>query len=214
MRSVPYSWVVVSALAILLVPYSRGQRVSPHFRKGDGGPAAKAEINGPTSITIDPEGNLYVYELYGGDVLRIDAAKGIVTTVLEGCREPWKNLLPNGCVPPIGELRIDPSGNLLFSEFTYNRLSKLDLHSQTLSVIAGTGDLHSSGDGGRALDAGISVSYCFAHDGEGNMFVCDSSYRIRRVSAATGIVSTIAGSGKWGFGGDGGPLWTRSSGYR
>lgn len=199
------SWFVASFFAALLGAGLYGQYISSQVQKGDGGPAKKAEINGPTSITIDREGNLYVYELAGGDVRRIDSAKGIVTTILEGCKEPWKNLLPVGCVPPIGALRIDPAGNLLFSEFTYNRLSKLDLHNEMLSIIAGTGDLHSSGDGGKAINAGITVSYCFAHDVEGNMFVCDSSYRIRRVDADTGIISTVAGSGNRGFGGDGGP---------
>ena len=74
-----------------------------------------------------------------------------------------------------------------------------------LSVTAGTGDLHSSGDGGRAIDAGITVPYCIGQDGEGNLFICDSSYRIRRVGARTGTISTVAGSGNRGFGGDGGP---------
>jgi DNA-binding beta-propeller fold protein YncE len=201
---IPRFWVLTLALAMLFGSSLLGQRVSRRVRKGDGGLATKAEINGPTSIAPDAEGNLYVFELAGGSVRRIDAATGIVTTILEECNEPWRNLLPAGCIPPISELRIDRAGNLLFSEFTYNRLSTLDPHSRGLSVIAGTGDLHSGGDGGRAIDAGITIPYCFGQDGEGNMFICDSSSRIRRVSAETGTISSVAGSGHRGFGGDGG----------
>ena len=82
-------WVVMSVLAVLPVSGLLGQRVSRHqIRKGDGGPAAKAEINGPNYITIDGKGNLYVYELAGGDVRRIDAATGIVTFSVDGVDGP------------------------------------------------------------------------------------------------------------------------------
>ena len=196
--------VVTFVLTMLFGSSLLGQRVSRRVRNGDGGLATEAAINGPTSIVIDAEGNLYVVELAGDDVRRIDAVTGIVTTILRSCSEPRKNLLPAGCVPPISELQIDRAGNLLFSEFTYNRLSKFDLHTHALSVIAGTGDLHSSGDGGRAVDAGITIPNCFGQDGEGNIFICDSSHRIRRVSAESGTISTVAGNGTRGFGGDGG----------
>jgi DNA-binding beta-propeller fold protein YncE len=93
----------------------------------------------------------------------------------------------------------------LFSEFTYNRLSAFDLQARKLTVIAGNGDLRSSGDGGRATEAGITVPYCFTLDVKRNIVVCDSNHCIRRISAGTGIIATIAGSGRRGSRGDGGP---------
>ena len=153
------------------------------LRKGDGGPATTAEINGPSSIAVDHDGNLYVYELAGGAVRRIDATSRIITTLVEECSPPWKKPVPSGCVGPISDLRVDPAGNLLFSEFTYNRLSAFNLHARKLTVIAGNGDLRSSGDGGRATQAGITGANCFTLDVKGNIFVCDGSHYIRRISA-------------------------------
>jgi streptogramin lyase len=65
--------------------------------------------------------------------------------------------------------------------------------------------LRSSGDGDPAARAGISVSHCAAPDRQGNIFVCDSGYYIRRIDGITGVITTIAGTGKRGFSGDGGP---------
>ncbi len=169
-------------------------------RKGDGGPATKAEINGPSSIALDRSGNLYVYETDAGAVRRIDAVSQVITTVVEGCNPKKRHLTQ--CVGPISGLHVDLAGNLLFSEFTYNRLSSFDLRPRTLSVFAGNGDRQSSGDGGRATDAGISGPYCFAIDSRGNIVVCDSGNSIRPISSETGIITTVAGSGRRGFGGD------------
>ncbi len=205
LKMIRYSWLVAPTLTILLGVALVGQPIVVRARKGDGGPAVKAELNGPSSITIDPEGNLYVYEGVGLDVRRIDGRTGIITTILTGCVEPWKKPRPTGCLPPIGKIGFDPAGDLLLSEFTYNQLVKFDFSSRSLNAVAGNGDLHYSGDGGKATDAGIAVSYCFSHDGQGNLFVCDSTYRIRRMDGQTGIIATVAGHGERGFGGDGGP---------
>jgi serine/threonine-protein kinase len=105
-------------------------------------------------------------------------------------------------VGPIGQLTVNSAGSLLFSEFTYNRLSAFDQSTRALSVIAGNVQLRSSGDGGPATKAGIAVSYCFAFDSKENMFVCDSSHYIRRVSAETGTISTVAGNGGRSYSGD------------
>jgi sugar lactone lactonase YvrE len=171
-------------------------------RTGDGGPALKAEIDGPASIAFDREGNLYIYELSGEAIRRVDARSRIITTVVSGW-PPGKEPRPNGFVGSIEHIAFDPQGRLLFSEFTEAQLRLLDLRTGRLALVAGHGGFQSNGDGGPAAQAGI-LPEGFAFDHNGNIFVCDAGYYIRRIDAASGIISTVAGTGKNGFAGDGG----------
>ncbi|MDH5526711.1 MAG: HYR domain-containing protein [Nitrospirota bacterium] len=73
-------------------------------------------------------------------------------------------------------------------------------------VVAGSGAYGNAGDGGHALDASFANVTDTAVDADGNLFILDSTYHVvRRVDAATGIVTRVAGTGFAGFGGDGGP---------
>ena len=74
-----------------------------------------------------------------------------------------------------------------------------------ISTVAGDGTEGSGGDGGPAVAAQLSSPWGVALDGAGNLYIADSSnQRIRKVDAA-GMISTVAGDGTLGFGGDGGP---------
>jgi DNA-binding beta-propeller fold protein YncE len=191
--------------AVLLAASALCQTLTvPGLPKGDGGPATKAEINAPDLIAVDPHGNLYIYEQEGEAVRRIDAVSQTISTVALGCRPFWKKPVRTDCLGPVSDLLVDSDGTLLFAEFAYNRLSRLDLHSGTLSVFAGNGGLTSSGDGGPVAMAGITAPYCIAIDSKSNILVCDSSYRIRRISPS-GLISTVAGTGRRGLAGDRGP---------
>ncbi len=146
-----------------------------------------------------------MYERVGEAIRKIDLASGIISTLPRLCH-PWVTQSPpEECFGPLGAdgLHIDPTGRLLLSEFVYNRLGLLDPRTLHHTVIAGSGALRSSGDGGLATRAGISVSHCATSDRSGNIFICDSGYFIRRIDVKSGVISTIAGTGKRGFSGDG-----------
>jgi len=185
----------VSALAF-------GQPSSKPKGVGDGGPAIEAELNAPSSVVVDKDGNLYVYEALGRAIRRIDSATGKIDTVAAECYSPGQKPPPTGCFGPVSHLQIAPDGRLLLSEYTFNRLSAFDLRTQRFSVIAGNGSLRSDGDGGLATQAGVPVPHGFTIDSRGNIIICDSGQYIRRVDSKTGIISTVAGSGKRGFAGD------------
>ncbi len=77
-----------------------------------------------------------------------------------------------------------------------------------ITTVAGTGVAGFSGDGGPATSAQLNLGSFpgVTVDGSGNLFIADQwNHRIRKVSAATGIITTVAGTGTPGFGGDGGP---------
>jgi len=106
-------------------------------------------------------------------------------------------------------LAVDGNGNYYFSVPTLNRVYKVDPTGQ-LSVAAGNGIWGFGGDGGPAANAELIQTLGVAVDVFGNLYLADSgNYRIRRVDAATGIITTIAGTGVGCPGsnpcGDGGP---------
>jgi len=147
---------------------------------------------------LDADGNIYVYESIGGAIRRIDGSTHRITTVAEECDPPSQKPTPTGCFGSISGLQVMDSGNLLFSEFTYNRVSSYDPVSHRFTVIAGSGDLTSGGDGGQARDARPSPSPALLGVTQpADIFVCDSSHFIRRIRRKTGIhITRSRGSGK------------------
>ena len=102
-------------------------------------------------------------------------------------------------------LAIDSAGNLYFVDRDTYRVRKVDAAGQ-VSTIAGSGLAGFSGDGGPATSARLGDRVeGLAVDGEGNIYIADTgNYRIRKVDRS-GIISTIAGTGSFRTGGDGGP---------
>lgn len=104
---------------------------------------------------------------------------------------------------PYGVL-IGPGGALIWADFGSNRI--LRLTSGKISVVAGTGAKGHAGDGAGAGRAELSTPHEIRFDSKGNMFVAErDSHVIRFVDGKSGRISTLAGTGMPGFGGDGGP---------
>ena len=105
---------------------------------------------------------------------------------------------------PVG-IAFDGAGNLYIVESSGGRVRKVT-PSGAISIVAGNGGQGFSGDGGPAVSATLFYPEGIAADASGNLFIADSiNHRIRRVDAATGIITTFAGTGVEGDGGDGGP---------
>jgi len=105
---------------------------------------------------------------------------------------------------PFG-VEIGPSGALFITEVRNHRVRRLDLKTGMLTSVAGNGTKGYSGDGGLATAAQLNEPYEVRFDSEGNMYFVEMmNHLVRRVDATTGKISTIAGTGKAGYGGDGG----------
>ena len=105
---------------------------------------------------------------------------------------------------PFG-VEIGPGGALYITEVGNHRVRKLDLKTNQLTTVAGNGTKGYSGDGGPATSAQLNEPYEVRFDDAGNMYFVEmQNHLVRRVDAKTGIISTVAGSGERGYGGDGG----------
>lgn len=99
-----------------------------------------------------------------------------------------------------------PDGALYICETINHVVRRLDEQSGKLSTVAGTGRQGYSGDGGPAKAARLNEPYEVRFDTDGNMYFVEMrNHVVRRVDARTGVISTIAGTGRPGFSGDGGP---------
>ena len=103
-------------------------------------------------------------------------------------------------------LVIGPDGTLYFCEIGNHRVRRLDLKSNLISTVAGSGQKGYAGDGGPALKAAMNEPYEVRFDSRGNMFFAEmQNHVVRRVDASTHVITTVAGTGAAGFSGDGGP---------
>ena len=104
------------------------------------------------------------------------------------------------------DVAFDAAGNLFFSDTFNCRIRRVDTRSGTISTVAGNGDKGYSGDGGPAIAAALNEPYGIVLDRAGNIFIADRlNRRVRRVDAASGIITTVAGIGDAAYSGDGGP---------
>jgi len=102
-------------------------------------------------------------------------------------------------------LAVDAAGNLYIADYGNNRIRKVT-PGGLITTVAGNGNSGYSGDNGPATGTQLFDPEGVGLDVAGNLYIADSgNRRIRMVTAATGIITTVAGSGRLGFSGDGGP---------
>ena len=177
------------------------------FDFGDGRPAVDAQLRSPTGVAADGAGNPLIAEEGSHRIRKVDSA-GVISTVAGGgfgggFGGDGGPAVDAQLSSPTG-VAADEAGNLLIADRGNHRIRKVD-SAGVISTVAGSGERGFGGDDGPAADAQLSAPYSVAADGAGNLFIADTDNdRIRKVDSA-GVISTVAGSGEPGFGGDGGP---------
>ena len=173
---------------------------------GDGGPATDAALV-PARLALDAAGNLFIADLDNYVVRRVDAATGLITTVAGSGAERYSGdggPATEAALVPTG-LALDAAGNLFIADGYYNVVRRVDAATGLITTVAGSGWHVHSGDGGPATEAAL-VPTLLAFDTTGNLFIADRhNLRVRRVDAATGLITTVAGTGEPGYSGDGAP---------
>jgi trimeric autotransporter adhesin len=117
---------------------------------GDGGPATRAQLNGPSGVALDRAGNLYIADTSNNRIRKVSLA-GIITTVAgngtpgySGDGGPATSAQLSG---PEG-VAVDAAGNLYVADSTNDRIRKVS-PAGVITTVAGNGTLGYSGDGGR-----------------------------------------------------------------
>jgi streptogramin lyase len=171
---------------------------APGF-SGDGHDATQAQTNQPFGVIRGADGDIYFCDTLNHRVRKIDADGTIETIVGSGqagfagdggpaayamLKEPY-------------EIRFDREGNLFIVERLNHTVRKVAAKTGVISTVAGTGKPGFNGDGGPGKDAQLNEPHSIQLDPAGNLYICDiKNHRIRKIDAATGVITTFSGNGQ------------------
>ncbi len=169
---------------------------------GDGGLATAAMLNSPRGLAIAKDGTLYIADT-GNQRIRA-VVNGIISTVAGSGKKGYSGdgtALQTALRDPTA-IALDASGDVLFCDTGNQRIRRLRVGM--ISTIAGSGVQGFSGDGGLSTSAELDTPLGIAARTDGAILIADTHNQRIRALHTDGTISTYAGIGKKGFGGDGG----------
>ena len=173
---------------------------------GDGGPASAALLNDPKAVLVGPRGEICIADS-ANDRVRLVDPTGVITTVagtgvagFSGDGGP----ATSAQVHAPRALALDAAGNLFLADDNNDRIRRID-PAGVITTVAGSGTLGYDGDEGPATAAALNRPRGVAVDGAGNLYLADSGNHVIRMVDPAGVITTVVGNGRRGFGGDGGP---------
>jgi len=194
----------------LLVADTGNQRIrridfSGNIRTIAGAGISGALLSAPEAVAVDASGNVYIADSENNRVLRI-APAGLTAVVAgdgtAGYAGDGGQALLARLNQPSG-LALAPSGEIYIADTGNHRIRKI-APSGLISTVAGSGAQGFSGDGGSATSAQLNAPEACAVDANGNLYITDTGNNRVRMVDTKGVISTIAGTGESGYGGDGG----------
>ncbi len=178
---------------------------------GDGGKATAAKLYGPSGVAVDGTGNVYIAEQFSHCIRKVATGTDIISTIAGKCGvggyggdsgQATAALIKR----PIG-ISLDSNSNVYFGDYdSYNVIRKVTVATGIISTVAGTGSTSGGYDGEnlQATSTNFNSPTDVVIDSYGNLYICDySNNRVRKVTASTGLVSTIVGNGTAASSGDG-----------
>jgi hypothetical protein len=175
----------------------------------DGAPATATALNGPDAVAVDTHGNVFIADPGNSNVREVDAVTGAITTVAGNGTDgdTGDGLAATSAeLSGLDALAVDAAGNLFITDSNDDVVRMVDASTQIISTYAGTAVTGYFGDMGPATEALLDSPNAVAVNGNGDLFIADSTNNvIRAVSVQTGIITTFAGNGSARQIGDDGP---------
>lgn len=199
---------------IIITVAGNGSRLYAGGLSGDGGPATSALLSSPKGIALDRAGNIFIADCYNDRIRKVTAATGIITTVTGNGNNSTQSSYSGDGGPATSatvagptDIALDSAGNLYIADTDDGLIRKITAATGIISTVAGNYSAAGySGDGGLATSARLYSPSGITVDNDGNLYISDTRNNcIRKVDAATGIISTMVGNVVAGYSGDGGP---------
>ena len=181
-----------------------------------GAPGDEWQLNHPTNLVLQPDGNVLVVGWHNHKLLTVDPQSGFVQVVCgggAGFAGDGQAASPQTLFRQVNDATYDDAGNLYAIDQQNGRIRRISAGDAVVSTFAGTGEIGGAGDGGPALMAQFSwargsnpnPSGGILHH-QGKLYVSDTEANtLRVIDLATGVIDRFAGTGEKGQGGDGGP---------
>ncbi|HMF62948.1 MAG TPA: Ig-like domain repeat protein [Edaphobacter sp.] len=178
---------------------------------GDAGPATAAQLDSPQGLALDASQNLYIADTHNHRIRKLNLATGTITTIA-GSTPSFDGDSGSATAAHLNlptALALDTTGNLYIADTQNHRIRKITTSTGSITTIVGNGIQGFSGDYGPAISASIDSPTGITLDPSGNLYLADThNHRIRKVTGATGIITTIAGTATAGYNGDNGSATT------
>jgi len=177
---------------------------------GDNGPATSAQFNQPHALQFDPAGDLYICDIANHRIRKINMKTQTIQTFAgTGERKPTPDNAPLKNTPLAGPRAIDfgSNGDLYIALREGNAIYKLEMKTQTLHHIAGTGKPGFTPDKSPAQTTALNGPKGLSIAKSGNIYLADTeSHTIRMINPKTNTIERIAGTGQKGDGPEGDPI--------
>ncbi|HEY2585695.1 MAG TPA: hypothetical protein VGI81_08020 [Tepidisphaeraceae bacterium] len=176
---------------------------------GDGGPATKAELNEPYEVRFDKSGNLYFCERLNHVIRKVDATTGTIST-FAGIGKPGFSgdggPATKAAFKEPHSIQFGPDGALYVCDIGNNRIRRVDPQTGIVTTFAGTGEKKPTPDGAKFATSPLHGPRAIDFDSNGYLWVAlREGNSVYRLDLKTGIAHHVAGTGKKGFTGNGGP---------
>lgn len=165
---------------------------------GDGRPAVEAQLNFPTAVAVDREGNLYIADTMNHRVRMVDVTTGIISTLAGTGQARFSGDGSPAHQSALNEpaaLAVGDEGRLYIADQSNHRVRMVDIKTGVIRTVAGTGVAAYDGDGRPAVDTALAGPSGLALVGN-RLYIADTfNGRVRCVDLSSGLMTTVAGDG-------------------